>query len=273
MSHFTVAVITEDLDKIESMLFKFCEDTSSLPRHLLTFNDEEDDLLEKYNNKSSNSLFDEEGKITSYQQRRKMSEEERSLLTEKEVPFKELYSSFEEFVDKEYGYPTRDETKNRYGYWYNENAKWDWYVVGGRWKDTLLLKDGSRDDVAKIKDILFKLDETIDPEHKHIYDKVRQSVKDEYDKINIEHKENEQLLSLMLGGAKDEETFIKNALSFGTFAVLTPDGVWHEKGEMGWFGCSSETKDEADKWDDSYYNSFIKDANPEHYFCIVDCHI
>lgn len=35
----------------------------------------------------------------------------------------------------------------------NPNAKWDWYSLGGRWEGLLLLKDGSRVDQAKKKDI------------------------------------------------------------------------------------------------------------------------
>ena len=42
---------------------------------------------------------------------------------------------------------------------------------------------------------------------------------------------------------------------------------------MGWFGCSSETQEEAKQWNDSYFDTFIKNANPEHYIIIIDCHI
>lgn len=29
---------------------------------------------------------------------------------------------------------------------------------------------------------------------------------------------------------------------------MTPDGEWHEQGEMGWWGLSSETDEEALGW-------------------------
>lgn len=33
-----------------------------------------------------------------------------------------------------------DEKQGDYGYWYNPNAKWDWWTVGGRWSGLLHLK-------------------------------------------------------------------------------------------------------------------------------------
>jgi len=38
----------------------------------------------------------------------------------------------------------------------NPNRKWDWYVVGGRWPDQLLLKDGKRANCARVGDIDFE---------------------------------------------------------------------------------------------------------------------
>ena len=60
---------------------------------------------------------------------------------------------------------------------------------------------------------------------------------------------------------------------FSTYAVVTPDGKWHGKGEMGWFACSSETADEAKDWEEHYKERFIDTADPEWYLTIVDCHI
>ncbi len=57
-----------------------------------------------------------------------------------------------------------------------------------------------------------------------------------------------------------------------TFAVLL-DGVWYEKGKMGWFGMSSNTGEEAENWKLSFYDKFIKDLPDNAYITIVDCHI
>jgi len=37
----------------------------------------------------------------------------------------------------------------------NPNVKWDWYEIGGRWKYKLKLKDGTRANSAKLKNIDF----------------------------------------------------------------------------------------------------------------------
>jgi hypothetical protein len=48
-----------------------------------------------------------------------------------DVPYKEIYKTFDSFVRDYHGY--RLESKGRYGYYHNPNAKWDWWQIGGRW--------------------------------------------------------------------------------------------------------------------------------------------
>ena len=56
----------------------------------------------------------------------------------------------------------------------------------------------------------------------------------------------------------DEDEFERTV---NTFAVITHDGEWYE--------CGNDEKD----WNEKYYDTFIKYANPEHTITIVDCHI
>lgn len=58
----------------------------------------------------------------------------------------------DQFVKSLYGYKrdTRPEAKPlTYGYWENENAKWDWYVIGGRWMGFLPCLPSFSDGTAK----------------------------------------------------------------------------------------------------------------------------
>lgn len=56
-------------------------------------------------------------------------------------------------------------------------------------------------------------------------------------------------------GSRYSDVFVRgniaplNRINFDRvpFAVLTPDGIWHERGTLGWFG--SVTNDKGDKWD------------------------
>jgi hypothetical protein len=72
----------------------------------------------------------------------------------------------------------------------------------------------------------------------------------------------------------DEATYLMKESEFSTYAVVTPDGEWYSVGDMGWFGCSSETPDESIQWCKSYYENFIDPAIQNGwYMTIVDCHI
>ena len=123
----------------------------------------------------------------------------------------------------------------------------------------LLTKDGIKVDYAKLKYIDWELI------------KAR----------NIENAErvwnsNPQGIERLFSGIEKNDTkesFIKRNSEFTTYAVITPDGKWHSKGNMGWFGISDESEEEANKWADNFYDAFIRNADQELMLVIVDCHI
>jgi hypothetical protein len=53
------------------------------------------------------------------------------------------------------------------------------------------------------------------------------------------------------------------------YAMVTPDGEWHQKGQMGWFGTSSNEMDE-DTWREHVYLAY--ETHPGHMAVAVDCH-
>ena len=55
-------------------------------------------------------------------------------------PRKKLYKSFEKYAEERCGF-SFDEKHQGYGYYYNPNAIWDWYSIGGRWPEMFLVKD------------------------------------------------------------------------------------------------------------------------------------
>lgn len=60
----------------------------------------------------------------------------------------------------------------------------------------------------------------------------------------------------------DKETYEMRMTSFTTWAVITPDGEWHEPGEQ------------EIEWTRNYYKDFIEPAiRNDWYMTIVDCHI
>jgi len=135
--------------------------------------------------------------------------------------------------------------KTDYGYYTNPNAKWDWYAIGGRWGGMLKLKKS-----ANI---------------------------DEYEKPNfswgIKDEEKEKIIkNRMVDSAYKKDITLASLKNIGTFAVLR-NGEWFEKGSMGWWGISSETDEESKKWENGYYENFIKNLNEDTLLTIVDLHI
>ncbi len=73
--------------------------------------------------------------------------------------------------------------------------------------------------------------------------------------------------------ARVKDVLFSEMSDFSTYAVITPDGEWHSSGTVGWFGVSSESEDEYDKWEREYKQRFIDPAKPDWEIVIVDCHI
>ena len=153
---------------------------------------------------------------------------------------------------------------------YNPDSKWDWYEEGGRFSDLLRLKDSNEKvNSALIADIDFTADPEEYKDALRFWDVVvdHQPQKDGEDIWSIY---NEEYYKKYYG---DRENYARQQSSFSTYAVVTPDGEWHGKGEMGWFGCSSETPEESNDWANHYMDRFINSADNDLYITIIDCHI
>lgn len=114
---------------------------------------------------------------------------------------------------------------------YNPESKWDWYVIGGRW-------DG------------YITDETVPTAADCPAGAAR-----EHFGPHIAHGQNVRLANAL----RDD---------YSTYAIVTPDGEWCEKGKMGWWAVS--TNEDPD-WPENIKSIFAK-----HDDCLavmVDCHI
>ncbi|WP_134913140.1 hypothetical protein [Paenibacillus sp. IHB B 3084] len=288
MSHFTVAIITESLDNLEQLLAPYQENNmETCPQEYLEFNDVEGEYRLAYETESSEMVKMEDGRLLSvYDNVFKTVPfgcEVPAHLERVQVPHHQRFSSFELFIEEYMGYKGKDEITGKYGYWENPNAKWDWWTIGGRWSGALLLKSGKRADAAQIKDIFF-IEQT---NHDGLTVEIEgyQVPASLAPTFQITVVEASQAWDEVIAGKGlykpeyylkrygDKQSYICEMLSFSTFAVITADGTWHAKGEMGWFGVSSESAEEAKDFNTSYFNTFIQAANPEHYLIVVDCHI
>lgn len=159
-----------------------------------------------------------------------------------------------------------DEGTGRRGYWDNPNARWDWFVIGGRWGGKLRLRDGGRSDVAAVADVVADVDPAA-------YDMAlaryrRWLTGERVDDFELSSYRRD----IVLDRYPDAEAYARCRAGFWTHAVVTPDGEWHEAGRMGWFGISDETGERLRDWVDRFRERYL-DPYGDHMIVIVDCHI
>ena len=70
---------------------------------------------------------------------------------------------------------------------------------------------------------------------------------------------------------KDAESYALRCSKFSTYAVITPDGIWHEAGELGWFAISGASPEDKRKW--AYEYEALVSQYPDATATFVDCHI
>jgi hypothetical protein len=211
----------------------------------------------------------------------------RKISKPKKIALKDRYPDYEEYLRDWHGV----EDDERQGYDYNPKAKWDWYQLGGRWTGYFKLKPGKKGDLGEY---------SLVSEHRAEFGTADQALKKDIDFDKMEHEQFEKSSetydkfeaaykagTLKPGdgyweygventGDRDNyvpetrEQYIKRCAPVRTFAVLK-DGVWIEKGEMGWFGIASNEKD-PDEWNNEYKK--LIDSLPDNtLLSVYDCHI
>lgn len=182
----------------------------------------------------------------------------------------------------------------------NPNAKWDWWVPGGRWKDKLILKDGSRGHSEIKSKIEWK---AMEEEHLErelgIYDRVHRALADTgwpepweeaVERLGVERARQERqehpgtkALASELGDLftpwfelshyRETRGFFEHRERLGSVATFAfiHEGLWHAKADMGWWGITHNKRGLI-----SYYQNyrFVLDELPDDTLCtVVDCHI
>lgn len=144
----------------------------------------------------------------------------------------------------------------------NPNKKWDWWQVGGRWANIFIDWDGRSGDSFQKR--------TLDPDAMANARRERRIKTWQQAEADMARGMNRQSLDFIYGIAPDmdKDTYLATDPGFTTFAILN-EGIWHEKGQMGWFAMVSN---EDKLWKNKYADIFgvIPD---DHWITIVDCHI
>lgn len=221
------------------------------------------------------------------------------------------YPTLQKWAEGYYACDVREiNGQDRFGAMRNPNAKWDWWQIGGRWSGWLGTVNGPADSAVKAQlDWTAKraeaeatarrrfawwqqaLDATKGAPLPISWDEMRDKkmAGQDIEKIRVAYHAQPQIAAWKkIVTARDPweafdtdpvndfgynvETFVAQCRRRASvpFAFLL-DGVWHERGEMGWFGCVSDEKPLAG-WCETWEKAL--DALPDSaVLTVVDCHI
>ena len=177
-----------------------------------------------------------------------------------------------------------------YNVWYsNPQAKWDWWVVGGRWRamgDNGFFADLSV--FSKTKQIPYWKEELAsfklhDIEQELGIDKNYEA----YDELITDYIKNNKIVRFYDRDTKEPKEYYKaeDLLTIvdrkveTAWAMLFPEEGWIEAGEMGWFGMSSldslDLKETEQAKSDQFAltDNLIEKYKDTHIGLVVDCHI
>lgn len=260
MSHYVVAVLTDGTKTVEELLAPYqeygCE--PMYDERYLTFTAVDDEFRDEYEKDELTFVYKDGNLYNRYDDVFLVRNEDGTGkhvvpdgLHRVHVPLKSIWPTYEQYLVEWYGYVVDADT-GKVGYLENPDSRWDWWVEGGRWTGWAMERIGGTS--MRVGDI--KLDR----------DSLREKAGRWYDSTAKGSLEYE--LST-LGMSREQYVEMESHLSF--WAVVTPDGVWHEHDTMGWWGMSSATKDGVYDWATHFEERFL--ANPDLKLTVVDCHI
>ena len=124
--------------------------------------------------------------------------------------------------------------KNDNGVWeewstYNPDAKWDWHSLGGRWGKSIKTKSGEFVDECFLDEIDWSPFKPEDYEEEAKKDWSGKEYHPLKDSVQYHYTENDVPFCLII------------------------DGVWYERGKMGWWACVSDEKEKGD-WNEEFMN-------------------
>lgn len=185
------------------------------------------------------------------------------------------YGTFKEWISDYYGY-VYDKKSKGYGYYHNPNAKWDWYVVGGRWSGFFKLKENGSGSIGK-PGVFGNIPKNGWADQAMICDidfegMMKRNIKGAKKNWKAA-KECDPIKRSLLYGIRENDTkesYIRKNSSISTFAVVY-DGEWYEQGSMGWWGMVSDEKN-IYTWNIEF-DKLLESLSDDTMLTLCDCHI
>ena len=158
MSHFVVYVFSkENGEDLEELLMPYDENMECEPYVKYTREEAIAEVrreIEQY----KNTIYAEYlANTEAYKEKHSMADPRHFEYLANEFPKKLKWTDEECFEDMKTRFDEEDidEDGNIYST-YNPKSKWDWYVVGGRWREQLKTKNGEQVDAAYAKEVNWK---------------------------------------------------------------------------------------------------------------------
>ena len=227
----------------------------------------------------------------------------RRMQVAENVPYFKVYQSFEEFVEEEYGTPYFEEQK-AFGYYYNPDAFYDWYSIGGRWPDMFLVKEDCTEYGIADRSWTCRDEETEAPEGyrwtcaarkkdiawQAMYDWAEKQAKERYARLSHAFETGtlpEGMYGMITGEGiqvfgdlvyhKGEEEYLERCPNLKRkryplhmYAFLSEDG-WVTADQFIYDGENSRIEDNP-QWEDDL-EQFIDGLDDETVLAVVDCHM
>lgn len=194
----------------------------------------------------------------------------KTMLTHNNKYPDKFIESIEEFAEYE-GYT---EHNGNYGNWLNLNAQWDWYEIGGRWKDFFKVKDNPKYPKSIISgrkgyaDSIKLCDIDFDGMKKESIKRAKSTWADIQKKIKLNDKTVYWIYDINKNDTK--ESYIEKNSNFYVYAILK-DGKWKDRGEL-WGFSTNDKENIINNWEKDVIK-LINTLPEDTLLTIVDCHI
>lgn len=153
------------------------------------------------------------------------------------------------------------------GYYANPNAKWDWYSLdGGAWQFDF--KKGEKYDAngnARKNQFNYISHDYNEASTIDTYNRIKKRAETSSDQA-----EKEDAISFLKEFPTVTQYILREKWEH-PYAFVTPDGIWHAPGVVGWFGSSDDTPESYCQYIEEWIQYVTSSEDP--YVNFVDCHI
>lgn len=185
---------------------------------------------------------------------------------------------------------------------YNPKSKWDWWTIGGRWPEMLILKDGARANQAKKSQIDFQAmrDENLRKDQA-LWQKMLTATagttppEESFGQLSDRLGDRDQAMRIWeandwvqatrkitvfsayetfhMHAENPEQSYFDEANAWPAPRVraAVKDSQWHQYARAGWFGVFTDEMP-VPEWD-ATVKRLIDEADDNETFTIIDCHI